>query len=291
MSDDYLKSPQLEYVACDLCGLDVVATLLHGRDRLFGGEETFQIVQCQQCGLVYLNPRPKVTEMYRYYPSDEYYAYGNVLSGQGHWLRFKQMIKRIILEEYKGYPLAAKLVPEKNSAKVFHVFRKALVFPLKSRFWTIPPCKKGGRILDIGCGSGSYLRVVQELGWEAHGVEVDRKATNYAREKLGLDVFPGQLEEARFPDGYFDVVNMWHVLEHLPHPTRSLVEVRRILKIGGTLMIEVPSLRSPQALLFQDKWFHLDVPRHLYVFTPPNAARDSTEGRFLYGCHLSCPHH
>jgi SAM-dependent methyltransferase len=123
-----------------------------------------------------------------------------------------------------------------------------------------------GKILDIGCAIGGFLYVMRKKGWQAYGVEISTRNSKYAREKFGLNVFTGELLEADYPKGYFDVVTLWHVLEHFPNPTQSLHEIHRILKDDGELIICVPNIRSVEAKLFGKRWYHWDIPRHLYHF-------------------------
>lgn len=128
--------------------------------------------------------------------------------------------------------------------------------------------KKAGKILDIGCGAGYFIAVAKENGWETRGVEVSKVAADYAWKKFGINVFAGELREAGYPDEYFDVVTLWHVLAHLLNPSETLAEVNRVLKKGGLLVLTVPNISGFQAKIFKEFWFHLDVPRHLYFFEP-----------------------
>jgi 2-polyprenyl-3-methyl-5-hydroxy-6-metoxy-1,4-benzoquinol methylase len=139
---------------------------------------------------------------------------------------------------------------------------------LSSRFEGLPAYVAGGKLLDVGCGNGNYLYSLRELGWETYGVEIDEQACHYAREVLGLTVSQGSLAEARFPDAFFDVITLRHVLEHLPDPGRTLATVYRLLREGGSILIEAPNIESLQARFFKARWFHLDIPRHLYHFAP-----------------------
>jgi 2-polyprenyl-3-methyl-5-hydroxy-6-metoxy-1,4-benzoquinol methylase len=99
------------------------------------------------------------------------------------------------------------------------------------------------------------------------GSELNEEAATYARERLGLPVTTQMVEDAAFPDGEFDLVILWHVLEHVRSPRAMLTEVARILKPGGTLLVAVPNFGSLEARLGGRDWFHLDVPRHLTHFT------------------------
>lgn len=126
--------------------------------------------------------------------------------------------------------------------------------------------KKAGKILDVGCGAGYFLAVAKKNGWQTYGVEVSKIAADYAEKKFGIKVFTGELLQANYPDEYFDVVTLWHVLAHLPNPSETLAEINRILKKDGLLVLTVPNISGFQAKIFKEFWFHLDVPRHLYFF-------------------------
>jgi SAM-dependent methyltransferase len=125
-----------------------------------------------------------------------------------------------------------------------------------------------GRLLDVGCGNGQFLAQMQKLGWEVMGVELDPEAVRIAEERFGLRVFQGTLEEARLPDGSFDTVTMNHVIEHVPNPIGLLAECRRILRPGGKLVVVTPNIESLGHRLFREAWRGLEVPRHLYIFSP-----------------------
>lgn len=110
------------------------------------------------------------------------------------------------------------------------------------------------------------------MGWEAYGVEMDTEASERARLK-GLSIFTGGLFEANFADNFFDVIRMSFVLEHLPNPKQTLIEIKRILRPHGRIYISVQNARSLNYWLFRERWFSLDVPRHLFSFTPETIGR------------------
>lgn len=253
----------LEYVPCNLCGCDDFQTLYVGSDRRFDLPGTFQIVQCQRCGLIHLNPRPVGEALRRFYPAGQYYAYRPVPWRDSFMQHLRRDLKRLALMECKGYP-----APMGYQGRAWRGFGKILKLMLNGRFEGLPAYVAGGKLLDVGCGNGNYLYSLRELGWETYGVEMNEQVCRYVREVLGLTVSQGTLEEARFPDAFFDVVTMRHVLEHLPDPGRSLAEVHRLLRDGGSALIETPNIASLQARFFRARWFHLDVPRHLYHFAP-----------------------
>jgi len=128
--------------------------------------------------------------------------------------------------------------------------------------------KKNGRILDVGCGDGSLLKFLKESGWQVFGVEPHETSSRYAQEVLGLNVFPGRLDEANYPEESFDVITLFHVLEHLPDPAETLEKSRPLLRKDGFLLVEVPNFESFETKIFRSKWVGLSAPLHLYHFTP-----------------------
>jgi SAM-dependent methyltransferase len=125
-----------------------------------------------------------------------------------------------------------------------------------------------GRALDVGCGTGELLAALRQDGWTVQGVEPDATLARQACERHGLGVFVGDLAAASLPSERFDLVVLWHVLEHLPEPLATLAGVRRVLRPGGVAVIGVPNAASLQARLFGRYWAGYDVPWHLMHFAP-----------------------
>lgn len=126
-----------------------------------------------------------------------------------------------------------------------------------------------GRLLDVGCGSGAFVRRMRDLGWEASGIEPDHAAARVAREHYGLDVICGTLEQASLPARQYDVVTLNHVIEHLPDPIATLQECGRVLKRTGRLVVATPNVNSLGRRLFRTAWRGLEIPRHLQLFSIP----------------------
>lgn len=126
---------------------------------------------------------------------------------------------------------------------------------------------KGGRLLDVGCGRGLFLRVMRSGGWSVAGVEFSEESAADAAGSDGFPVVSGPPDQWGFPDGSFDVVTMNHVLEHVPGPADHVGGCARLLKAGGILVVAVPNLSSLQASFGGGNWFHLDVPHHLHHFS------------------------
>lgn len=125
---------------------------------------------------------------------------------------------------------------------------------------------KPGKILDIGCGKGLFLAGLKGLGWQAKGVELSETSGQYAR-SLGLDICARPVEDCTFEPESFDVITLFHSLEHIPNPTQTLQHIYGLLRPGGILLVEVPNAGSWYAGTFGENWFHCDVPRHLFHFT------------------------
>lgn len=148
--------------------------------------------------------------------------------------------------------------------------------------------KPGGRLLDVGSGTGSWMRVWSRWQRECVGVDPHRPTAEEARRR-GIDVRPGTLEEQRFPDASFDVVTFCHALEHLPDPRTALRESHRILRTGGQLVIWVPDFESVLRPVFGASWQPYEVPRHLWHFTRRTLARLVREEGFAPHDLLSAP--
>lgn len=128
---------------------------------------------------------------------------------------------------------------------------------------------RAGRVLDVGCGPGHLLARFQRQGWSCVGTEIAAAAASIPRERYGLDVRVGNVENLALPEASFDAVVSWHTLEHMNDPAAVLDEIARVLTPGGVALISVPNFASPEAQGKPSAWFHLDVPRHLYHFPAP----------------------
>ncbi|NQU95951.1 MAG: methyltransferase domain-containing protein [Candidatus Omnitrophica bacterium] len=126
--------------------------------------------------------------------------------------------------------------------------------------------KNNGKLLDIGCATGFLLDEARRRNWEVYGVEISKWASNYAREKLDLNVVRGPLKKTDFPDKYFDAIVMLDVLEHLTNPKYALLEIRRILKSDGILYISTPNINSLLSRILKAKWWGINK-FHLFYFS------------------------
>jgi SAM-dependent methyltransferase len=128
------------------------------------------------------------------------------------------------------------------------------------------PYRRAGRLLDVGCGAGTFLRAAKRAGWEAVGVEVSATAVEHNR-AAGFEVFAGELEAARYPEGHFDVVVASEVLEHVAGPRAMLREILRVLRPGGLLWATTPNGRGLSARALGLGWSAVCPPEHLHLFS------------------------
>jgi SAM-dependent methyltransferase len=202
-------------------------------DRLGSGGHFF-VRRCDDCGFGFTDPLPDPSEMPRFYASDEYAP----LAEQ----------PRNIVERIGRF-----VTPLRMSRK--HAFIRRLTGG------------KAGKSLDYGSGRGDFLRTMKAAGWTAIGVEPDARGREYAASQ-GLDA--RDLDAvAQFRDGSFDLVTLWHVLEHVHDPVAVLRECHRLLRPGGYCVIEVPNADCPSIQRYAERWFAWDVPRHISHFTVP----------------------
>lgn len=124
-----------------------------------------------------------------------------------------------------------------------------------------------GKVLDIGTAGGSFLAAAKKRGWQVAGIEPNKWLCEWGRKNYGIDIKQGTLENNPFEPKSFDIVTLWDVLEHVPNPTDTLTRINKLLKLGGTLVINYPDIGSSVAKLMGRKWvFVLTV--HLFYFTP-----------------------
>jgi 2-polyprenyl-3-methyl-5-hydroxy-6-metoxy-1,4-benzoquinol methylase len=238
----------LERCCCDLCGNDVDTILFHARDWRYGIDGEYPVVECGNCGLVFVNPRPTRVKIGEHYP-EEYAPYGNDAAD-----------KTNSLSAYLRQRIFGKTRSEESPwATMFN--------SVEYRAFLSAP-KSDSKMLDVGCGAGAYLSVWRNLGWKTEGVEFNEAVAKRTRKRLGIKVHVGSAETVQLPADEFDLVTMSHVLEHTFSPTQALLNIRGSLVRKGKLLLMVPNFESIDRMLFNENWAALDVPRHLYHFSP-----------------------
>lgn len=269
-------------VACDLCGSSETVLLFMLPDQRFPtGTQSFRLVECRGCGLIYLNPRPEAEELASYYPEPFYQN----LEAEGVrarrrsslFRRLRKRVRRALLERCYRYPSVNSGTPERRMG-MFNAMTTVLLhlerwrLQVIGREAAIVPFIGQGRLLDVGCGTGEAMASLKELGWEVTGVEVSPYAASRARHTVGCEVLVGDFEQVPLGEERFDVIRFCHSLEHVPSPKRTLEKAHRLLQPGGFLWIEIPNAASVERWIFGMDWFAWEIPRHLYHFTPETLA-------------------
>jgi len=144
--------------------------------------------------------------------------------------------------------------------------RESYLRTAKSQVRLIQEYASGTNLLDIGCAQGFFLFSASQVGYTTRGIEISQDAAEYARREFGLDIEGKPFEELRFAENHFDIVTLWQVLEHVPHPLMILQEVHRILKPGGLLAVSTPDIGGIPAKILGKRWW--DIKRlHVNQFT------------------------
>ncbi len=218
---------------CPFCKSENTKQYLKLKDY-FLTQEDFGIYECADCKLLFTTPRPGKSEIGRYYKSENYLSHNEHRKGFIPWL-YKH-VKKVNMKNKFDIAFADDYV---GRDKV--------------------------RLLDYGCGVGDFLSYAKRHGCFVYGCDTSEDARRFAAEKLKAEIYdPSEL--STLPDWRFDVITLWHVLEHV-HDIGELVnEFHRILADNGRLVIAVPNYKSYDAAHYKDKWAAYDVPRHLNHF-------------------------
>jgi 2-polyprenyl-3-methyl-5-hydroxy-6-metoxy-1,4-benzoquinol methylase len=220
---------------CLLCGGVRRTPVLEAPDDAPGGTGLwFAVVQCLDCGLCYTNPRPSPASIGQFYPS----AY------------------------------VPHLTPGARGPRRPWRFRLPSPWHGPRRDRRTLAWHGEGRLLDFGCGGGSFLERMHRQGWQVTGVDASAAAVGRVRDDLGLRALHGSLPHPELRPQSFDVITMWHSLEHVHRPMAVLEEAYRLLAPGGRLLVAVPNIDSLPFRWFGSAWYALDLPRHLTHFAP-----------------------
>lgn len=221
-----------EYVCCSQTSLIPLFTG-YGFDR---SDEAFSLYRCSNCQTTQIVPTPNPELLKKYYQS-EYYGDSN----------------SFIQSDRKFTPIIEALVQSFNRSRAKYLVRFLKKDALRSNV----------RVLDIGCGRGSFLNYLNKLGYSCFGTDIS-EFKNSAHSSIRF--YQGELEELNLESKFFDAISIWHVLEHTLNPDTTLSEISRIIKPRGIFSVAVPHFGSWQSQLFGRHWFHLDLPRHIFHF-------------------------
>ncbi len=216
---------------CPVCNAISFTDYLNVEDYTVSHQE-YTIQQCNNCNFILTNPRPDEASIGQYYESTDYISHNDDTTS----LMSKVYVYVRDYTIKKKLNLIAGLSPEKGS------------------------------LLDIGCGTGSFIKACQKAGWQISATEPDPGARNISKNRVGTtiqnSVFSPDLEKQSF-----DIITMWHVLEHVHQLTETINWLKEHLNPGGKIIIAVPNPQSYDAVKYGRYWAAYDVPRHLYHFT------------------------
>lgn len=208
----------------------MIKPFLSGKDYFLSGE-AFEIAKCGNCGFRFTNPRPLTEELGKYYQSADYISHSDTSKGI-----------------FAG------------------VYQKVRKYTLGRKFNLVNQFQSKGKILDIGCATGQFLHHMAKHGWETVGIEPDEKTRERAISEFNLQVFPEE-ELDLLKESTFNIITMWHVLEHVSDLNGRIGQIKKLLMSGGTFIAAVPNCDAYDAEKYAELWAGYDLPRHLYHFT------------------------
>jgi SAM-dependent methyltransferase len=225
----------MQTTRCGVCGSDEITPLAVGEDFEYRtSPDSFLAVQCKCCQLVYLNPRPAMTELDRIYPAD-YHAFDFSADRYGFVYKIRQRLEaKRLLKACKGLPDQA-------------------------------------RILDVGCGDGFHLNLLKKFGnptWQLEGIDMSDRAVE-AGQRCGLTIHQGTVQSLPLPQGTYDLAFMIATIEHVDHPLEVLQAVGQLLKPGGRVVMVTDNTDTLDFKWFQGRhWGGYHFPRHWHLFSP-----------------------
>lgn len=220
---------KLEEINCPVCKSKNFGLLFKAKDyRLKLTKDIFNIVKCRNCEFIFLNPRPSQDEFINFYPTDFH---------------------------------------KNDTSLLYKIIEPCFTLSLKNTIRTLKRYKKQGKILDIGCGNGSFILAMQKHGYDVWGVELNPEAQKYTLLNLKGRIFFQELKECKFPEKSFDIITMFQSLEHVADLGTLFAEIRRIIKDKGIFYICVPNADFFESRFFGHYYYNLEVPRHFYFFS------------------------
>jgi 2-polyprenyl-3-methyl-5-hydroxy-6-metoxy-1,4-benzoquinol methylase len=221
--------------ACPVCNNPQIKNINTIQDYSVS-KENFNISQCEKCETLFTNPRPDISEIGKYYQSDEYISHSD--SDKGLVNKLYHIVRDITLKR------KVNLINTYSSQK--------------------------GKLLDIGCGTGYFLKKSKENGWKVLGTEPDEKARKIAARNTEEPILASIYE---IENEKYNVITLWHVLEHIHSLQKDVSKIVNHLQKDGTLIIAVPNYQSYDADHYKNYWAAWDVPRHLYHFSPNSISK------------------
>jgi 2-polyprenyl-3-methyl-5-hydroxy-6-metoxy-1,4-benzoquinol methylase len=224
-------------MSCPVCLHPVTAPALTGSDLLFEAtEKTFNLDVCASCRCLFLNPMPGADEIAGFYPT-QYWWSSSKSERAGALRKLEAVYRNLALRDHVSF-----IVRAAGNAR-------------------------GLDLLDVGCGPGTLLALLKRRGFRPVGVDFSEEAARVAEIENGIRVHVGSLQQANLAGKSFDIVTLFHVMEHVANPRLVLAEVSRILKPKGVVILQVPNIDSWQFKAFGARWYGLDIPRHVIDYS------------------------
>lgn len=222
----------IHHETCPLCASAAIEKERSVKDHSIT-KEVFDLYRCNACDFLFTQDPPAPEEASRYYKGEEYISHSDSQEG-----------------------LVNKL------------YHKARDFMLGQKYQLVKRASKGKRMLDYGTGTGYFTDFMQRKGYAVEGLEIDPEARAYGSQKFGITVHPPEALFKTLKADSYDVITLWHVLEHLYDPKNYLDRFHELLGEAGKLIIAVPNHVSQDARAYGADWAAYDVPRHLWHFSP-----------------------
>jgi 2-polyprenyl-3-methyl-5-hydroxy-6-metoxy-1,4-benzoquinol methylase len=224
---------KLNITRCPLCGSERLKPIMDCKDNYASGE-VFGIMECADCGFRMTQGVPVEAEIGRYYETPDYISHSDTRKGLMN--------------------------------QVYHLVRGRMLERKASLVCRVSGLHRGS-VLDIGTGTGYFAGAMKARGWQVSATEKNEHARQFAVKNFGVDV-RGEEALGAYDAHSFDVVTMWHVLEHIEHVNEMASQWDRVLKADGTVVVAVPNCSSADAAMYGAGWAAYDVPRHLWHFVP-----------------------
>jgi 2-polyprenyl-3-methyl-5-hydroxy-6-metoxy-1,4-benzoquinol methylase len=224
---------RIHYQQCPVCANSRLSLQLTASDYTVSNEK-FEVWECADCSLRFTQDVPVESAIGRYYQAESYISHTDSREGFIH--RLYHAVRTYTLNQKR------RLVQQESGLQ-------------------------SGMLLDMGAGTGAFVAAMQQAGWQAMGIEPDADTRARAASLHGLTLLD-KLQFGDLPTQHFDVITLWHVLEHVEDLHGYMDRLHQLLKPGGVLIIAVPNYTSRDAALYGPHWAAYDVPRHLYHFSP-----------------------
>ena len=226
-----MKHDLQNILSCPVCDEKAFKHFISAKDHNVSND-SFNVVECCSCGFRFTNPKPSETTIGKYYQSNDYISHTSSKKG----------LFNFVYHLIRNYQL-------KKKEKLISLFNE-----------------KGKTLLDFGSGTGEFLNYCQEKSWKVVGVEPEKKAAEFAQKNYNLCI-EDVSSFFSFDEEKFDVITLWHVLEHVYDLNKYLNHFQKVLKKNGIIVLGLPNCNSHDAKYYKENWVAWDLPIHLYHFT------------------------